>query len=117
MDKMKVEDYLTDEGKILHKTKEKTKEQTDRIIKQSYEDTHAMMDKFQAIYKEYLKEESIFTPSTRTMLFMRAVNGIAHVHFKTHVNDLDTKISKKLIEEIQINVAREIADEECNGSL
>ena len=116
MDQMKVSDYLTDEGKetleLIKKKAAHNKLKRD-IIDQAYDDTQILIKKFRLIEKEYVAspDKSTLSSSAKTMVFMRAVNGVAHAHFKTHVEDISNKLDEEISNLVDKELDKEMEDE------
>ena len=113
MTDMKVEDYLTEEGKKsleLIKKKAAQNKRKKEIIDVAYANTQLLMKKFHLIEEEYIKEESILSPSARMMVFMRAINGLAHSHFKLHIDKISSKLDDEITEITDKELEKEIED-------
>ena len=113
MDKLKVDDYLTEEGKEQLKEFKKRSEHNKRkkkVIDGAYNDTQELLRKFRLMETDYMESESDFNPSVKTMIFMRAVNGVAHSHFKTHMDLVSNKLDDEITAVVDEELEKEIED-------
>lgn len=103
----RTEDFLTKTEKSAQEVKEYKKEVQD----ESFKDTQDLIAKIKEIEIEYVQKESFFCPSVKTMIFMRAINALAHRHFQAHVESIEDKLNKELTKSI-IEKAREVIEDE-----